>query len=138
MATYIPDALRREVIERARSHCEYCRIHQEDRLFAHEIDHIYAEKHGGQTRSDNLSLACAECNRYKGSDLCSFDTVTDTIVPLFHPRRDAWADHFRVAEGVIEALTPSGRVTARLLQFNRLDAIDRRRLLIRQGRYSTN
>ena len=138
MTTYIPDALRREVIARAESRCEYCRIHQEDRLFAHEIDHVIAEKHGGQTQSDNLSLACAECNRYKGSDLCSFDSVTETIVPLFHPRRDQWDEHFRVADGVIDALSASGRVTVRLLQFNRLDAVERRRFLIKQGRYLTS
>jgi hypothetical protein len=135
MTTYIPDALRREVTERAGERCEYCRVHQEDRLFAHEIDHIYAEKHSGQSQSENLSLACAECNRFKGSDLCSFDSVTQTVVSLFHPRREQWSDHFRVVDGVIEALTSSGRVTARLLQFNRLDALDRRRSLIRQGRY---
>ena len=137
MTTYIPDVLRREVTERAGQHCEYCRVHQQDRLFAHEIDHIIAEKHGGQTESDNLSLACAECNRYKGSDLCSLDTQTKTIVPLFHPRRDRWTDHFRAVDGIIEPLTPSARVTVRLLQFNRLDTVDRRRLLMKLGRYPT-
>ena len=135
MTTRIPDALRREITDRAAQRCEYCRVHQEDRLFAHEIDHIIAEKHGGATESANLSLACSECNRFKGSDLCSLDSATQTIVTLFNPRSQRWADHFRVAEGVIEALTPAGRVTARLLQFNRLDAIDRRRSLIRLGRY---
>ena len=135
MTTHIPDALRREVTNRANQRCEYCQVHQHDRLFAHEIDHIIAEKHGGQTQSDNLSLACAECNRYKGSDLCSFDAETQTIVPLFHPRLQSWSDHFHAVDGVIEALTPTGRVTACLLQFNRLDAIDRRRSLMRLGRY---
>ena len=135
MTTHIPDALRREVTSRAAQRCEYCRVHQEDRLFAHEIDHIIAEKHGGETQSTNLSLACSECNRFKGSDLCSLDSVTQTIVTLFNPRSRRWADHFRVADGVIEALTPAGRVTTRLLQFNRLDSIDRRRSLIRLGRY---
>lgn len=135
MTTYIPDALRREVAERAGQHCEYCRVGQEDRLFAHEIDHIIAEKHSGQTRSDNLSLACSECNRFKGSDLCSLDSITNTIALLFNPRTQSWANHFYITEGVIEALTPTGRVTARLLQFNRIDAIERRRLLMKQGRY---
>jgi hypothetical protein len=136
MTTYIPDVLRREVADRAGLRCEYCRIHQDDRLFAHEIDHIVAEKHGGETQSDNLCLACAECNRYKGSDLCSLDSVTQTIVPLFHPRLEHWSDHFRVADGVIETLTPTARVTARLLQFNRIEAIERRRALIKLRRYS--
>ena len=135
MTTYIPDVLRHEVSERANRRCEYCFVHQDDRFYSHEIDHIIAEKHGGQTQSDNLSLACSECNRYKGSDLCSLDTDTNTIVALFHPRREHWSDHFRAVEGVIEGLTPTGRVTARLLQFNQLDAIDRRRSLMKLGRY---
>jgi hypothetical protein len=135
MTTYIPDVLRREVTDRARQRCEYCRVHQEDRLFAHEIDHIIAEKHGGLSKSDNLSLACAECNRYKSSDLCSLDSETQMIVPLFHPRLQRWAEHFRADNGFIEPLTPTGRITARLLQLNRLDAIDRRRSLVQQGRW---
>lgn len=135
MTTYISEALRREVSTRADGRCEYCRVHETDRLFGHEIDHIYAEKHGGQTQADNLCLACSECNRYKGSDLCSLDSVTGEIVALYHPRRDRWADHFRVNNGLIQALTPPGRVTARLLHFNDADIVDRRRLLIAIGRY---
>jgi len=53
---YIPPALRRLVFERASGHCEYCRIHESDSYMPHEIDHIYAEKHGGQTVPDNLCL----------------------------------------------------------------------------------
>jgi hypothetical protein len=135
MMGYISEALRREVVDRAQGYCEYCFIHQEDRLFAHEIDHIYAEKHSGQTQTDNLCLGCSECNRYKGSDLCSLDPVTQMVVALFHPRRDRWAEHFRLYDGIIEPLSPSGRVTARLLHFNDPETLDRRRILIEAGRY---
>lgn len=38
--TYISAALRREVIERAGSCCEYCRLAQEDVFFSFQIDHI--------------------------------------------------------------------------------------------------
>jgi hypothetical protein len=135
MTGYISEALRREVEDRAQGYCEYCLIHQDDRLFAHEIDHSYAEKHSGQTQTDNLCLACSECNRYKGSDLCSLDPVTQTVVALFHPRRDGWTEHFRLYDGIIEPLSPSGRVTARLLDFNDPETLDRRRILIEAGRY---
>jgi hypothetical protein len=137
MTTYIPEALRREVLQRAKGRCEYCGVHQHDRLFAHEIDHIYAEKHGGQSQSNNLSVACSECNRFKGSDLCSLDPVTNTIVALFHPRQQLWRDHFRLKGNIIEPLTPTGRVTERLLRFNEADTVERRRLLIEAGRYQT-
>lgn len=138
MTTYIPEGLRREVVERAQDRCEYCRVHQDDRLFAHEIDYIYAEKHGGQTYADNLCLACNECNRAKGSDLCSLDLDTGAVVALFHPRRDRWSEHFRVLDGILEPLTATGRVTARLMHFNEADAVDRRRTLIDAGHYPSS
>jgi 5-methylcytosine-specific restriction endonuclease McrA len=50
MTTYIPESLRREVIEREQDRCEYCRVHQHDRFFVHEIDHIYALFHPRRNR----------------------------------------------------------------------------------------
>jgi hypothetical protein len=47
--THIPTHLRRIVEERAKFRCEYCLIHQDDYYWSFEIDHIYAEKHGGET-----------------------------------------------------------------------------------------
>jgi len=55
--SYIPEALRHEVIDRAKYCCEYCGIHQDDSLYTHEIDHIIPEQHRGKTISDNLCLA---------------------------------------------------------------------------------
>ncbi|NCC32267.1 MAG: HNH endonuclease [Chloroflexia bacterium] len=129
--TYIPEALRRLVAERADDRCEYCQMHEDDTFFTHEVDHIYAEKHDGPTVEWNLCLACAECNRNKGSDICSLDPETGNVVALFHPRRDRWADHFLLVDtGVIEPLTAHGRATARLLRMNRLDLVaDRARLI---------
>ena len=73
MNSYISAQLRREIIDRAGNCCEYCRISQEDQLFAFEIDHIIAEKHGGPTVTGNLCLSCPECNAFKGSDIASID-----------------------------------------------------------------
>ena len=42
--TYIPEALRRQVTERAGECCEYCLLPQEFSLYSHEVDHIIAEK----------------------------------------------------------------------------------------------
>lgn len=128
---YISVALRDEVITRAKSCCEYCQLPEKYAYFAHEIDHIYAEKHGGETVSSNLCLACADCNRRKSSDLCSIDPETNAIVTLFHPRNDLWTDHFEMLEtGIIRPITSHGRVTARVLAFNRPElTFDRRRLI---------
>lgn len=128
--THVPAELRRTVRLRARDCCEYCLIPELMTLAAHEIDHVIAEKHGGPTEADNLALACALCNGFKGSDLASLDAESGAIVPLFNPRRDRWTEHFRFDNGRIEPLTASARATARLLQLNHPDRIEERLLLI--------
>ena len=129
--SYISLNLRSHVTQRARELCEYCLIPQSFSFATHEIDHIIAQKHGGQTVLDNLALSCSLCNKYKGSDIASIDPQTGRITPLFDPRRDVWDDHFEVQEtGHIHPLTPKGRATARLLQFNRSPRIAERRLRI--------
>lgn len=45
----ISSSLRQLVIERAKGRCEYCLIHQDFSIYTHEIDHIIAVKHGGET-----------------------------------------------------------------------------------------
>jgi len=133
--TYIPGALRRLVIERAQGCCEYCLIAQSDSLYAHEVDHIIPEKHRGRTDADNLCLSCLDCNRYKGSDFASFDPETDKIIPLFHPRRDVWEDHFRLNGTIIEPLTPTGRVTVFILRLNDELRVRQRAALLSAKRY---
>lgn len=135
--TYISDGLRQLVAERADARCEYCRLHEKYAYHGHEIDHIYAEKHGGDTAEANLCLACVVCNRYKGSDLCSLDPETGNIVALYHPRHHQWDDHFRMIDiGIIEPLTATGRVTERVLRFNRIDLVTDRSRLIAIGGYT--
>jgi HNH endonuclease len=131
--THIPAALRRLVRERAGGRCEYCRIPESVTLASHAIDHVISEKHGGPTEENNLALSCSICNGYKGSDIASVDPETGAVVVLFHPRRDNWADHFRLAGARIEPLTPVGRVTVRLLQLNHPDRIAERELLVAAG-----
>lgn len=131
--TYIPAALRRLVRERAEDRCEYCLIPETVTFAPHWIDHIVAEKHGGQTEAENLANSCVLCNQCKGSDLTSIDPETGGIVALFHPRRDRWSDHFQLAGGRIEPLTDVGRVTVRLLQLNHPDRVEEREHLIAAG-----
>ena len=114
----ISAALRREVRERAGERCEYCLLAESEAFFPHEPDHLIALKHGGETVSSNLALACFDCNRFKGSDIASVDPVTGELVALFNPRTQQWHDHFQLRGGVIVAHTTVGRVTEKLLQFN--------------------
>jgi hypothetical protein len=136
--TYISAALRRDVIERAENCCEYCSVSQEDVFFSFEIDHIIAEKHGGETVSVNLCLSCPDCNAFKGSDLASIDYAGGSVIArLFNPRRDDWDAHFTFnpVTAQIEGRTPEGRVTVSLLRLNDPDRIIDRKLLINAGRY---
>ena len=69
--------------ERANGFCEYCGISERFTLAVHEIDHVIAVKHGGQTIEENLALCCALCNRYKGSDIASIDPETGLLTLYF-------------------------------------------------------
>jgi 5-methylcytosine-specific restriction endonuclease McrA len=92
--TYISAALRRLVYDRAKEACEYCLVPEVAVFGVHEVDHVIAEKHGGQTEGNNLALACIY-NKHKGSDLASLDPITGEIVRLYQPRQDCWSEHFQ-------------------------------------------
>ena len=114
--SYISRRLRFLVIERASGSCEYCLVHADYAAFVHEIDHVIAKKHGGATTADNLAYACAQCNRFKGSNVAAVDPQTGDIVPLFNPRTQQWRHHFQLDGAMIVPLTLIGRATERLLQ----------------------
>jgi len=133
----IPAALRRAIWERADRRREYCLVHDDDGLLPHEPDHIVARQHHGPTRSENLALACFECNRFKGTNLSSVDPESGEVTLLFHPRNDRWEEHFRLEGAKIVPLTGKGRATARLLQLNSDARLADRDSLILQRRYPT-
>ncbi len=136
MSNYISASLRRRVYERAGGQCEYCLIPQVAVFVPHEIDHIVARKHGGQTEADNLALACSVCNKRKGSDLTSIDPDSGEITPLYHPRQHRWLDHFNLDQSRITPKTPIGRATVALLQFNQAERIAEREILLAAGAIS--
>lgn len=133
--TTVPAYLRRQVVARANRCCEYCLLPDGISFYPHEVDHIIAEKHGGETESGNLALACWRCNRHKGTDLTSIDPETDLITALFNPRTQRWNEHFRLDDTSISPLTPEARVTIQLLQLNRSDRLEERKILIGKGQY---
>ncbi len=89
-------------------------------MLTFHVDHIIAKQHLAQVidEPEALCLACNRCNAYKGTNLSSVDPVTDQVVPLYHPRRDVWSEHFSLGGGEVEGLTPTGRATVRLLHMN--------------------
>lgn len=128
-------AIRDAVRGRADDRCEYCLLRQEHRQLTHHVEHVIAKKHGGSDDLSNLALACHRCNLRKGPNLTGVDPATGEVVPLFHPRRDSWPDHFRLVEARIEATTPTGRATVRVLAVNDDRRIDLRRELMVRGEY---
>lgn len=124
--TYIPESLRREVEKRAGDRCEYCRLPASLSFYPHEVDHVIALKHGGDTIADNLAYACWRCNRNKGSDLGSFDPKTGKYSFLFNPRTQTWEEHFSQQEAQVLGKTPEGRTTAHLLKLNTPERIRER------------
>ncbi len=129
-------ALRTQVRDRAKGRCEYCHVPESVTLIGHEVDHIVALKHGGQTAPENLALCCTLCNKYKGTDIASIDPDIGEMQPLFHPRRDRWQDHFELRGAEIVPRTGMGRATVRLLQLNRPGRVKERELMIQAKLFS--
>ncbi|MEL7502296.1 MAG: HNH endonuclease signature motif containing protein [Cyanobacteria bacterium J06554_6] len=125
----ISETLRQQVIDRAKGRCEYCCLPDRVGFFSHEVDHVIAVKHDGSTTLENLAYACWRCNRYKGSDLGSFDPKTGKFCLLFNPRRQLWDENFTMEEGEILGKTAAGRTTAKLLKFNTAERIQERQLI---------
>ncbi|MCB0011807.1 MAG: HNH endonuclease [Anaerolineales bacterium] len=123
--------LRELVARRARGQCEYCLTAESISLGTCAVDQIIAIKHGGESDQDNLAYCCSLCNRYKGTDVASYDALSGELTLLYHPRRQRWLDHCDVnPDGTLLALTAITRVTIRLLQLNRKERLSERRLLI--------
>jgi hypothetical protein len=67
---------------------------------------------------ENLAWSCQRCNERKGPNLSAVDPDTSVLVPLFHPRRDKWAEHFAWGDLTVIGLTATGRATVWLLEMN--------------------
>lgn len=132
--SYITKELRRLVANRANCLCEYCRIPDIVGVSFH-VDHIISVKHGGATSEENLAYTCIFCNVQKGTDLGSINWGTGELVRFFNPRRDLWAEHFRIDDATIQPLTDIGEVTVRIFEFNNSDRIRERQALIAVARY---
>ncbi len=122
--------LRQQVSVRAGGCCEYCRSQARYATQAFSAEHILLRVQGGATRLDNLALACQGCNNHKYDKVEAPDPVSGQMVPLYHPRRDAWDTHFVWSDDftLIIGITPTGRATVDALHLNRDGVVNLRRL----------
>lgn len=126
-------AISQLVRQRAGQRCEYCRLPQSASALRFHIEHIIARQHGGTDDPANLALACPECNYQKGTNLGSIDPDTGKVTPLFHPRRDHWAEHFARDAARIVGKSSTGRTTVWLLEMNTGDRLRWREMLLHLG-----
>ncbi len=77
-------------------------------------------------------MACRGCNHLKHTLIEWPDPNTRIVVPLFHPRRDQWTDHFAWSLDTTQmiGLTSVGRATIDALQLNREGLRNLRRVLV--------
>jgi hypothetical protein len=94
-----------------------------------EIDHVMPRSLGGRTTLANLCLCCPTCNRHKAARSHVPDPATGELVPMVHPVRERWEDHFAWNDGatMIVGRTPSGRATIEALRMNRPAVVELRR-----------
>jgi hypothetical protein len=120
--------LERQVARRAADRCEYCQMHQSLQGASFHLEHIVPTSRGGATELKNLAWACPGCNLRKSDRISVTDLESGTEVALFHPRRDAWQEHFAWDDYQVVGLTDIGRATVSALDLNHP-----RRIRIRQA-----
>jgi hypothetical protein len=128
---------KRKIAERARHCCEYCRSQARFAVQPFSMEHIIPQSRGGTNLLDNLALACQGCNNYKYNKIEDEDPVTGARVPLYHPRRHSWSEHFAWNDDftIIIGVTPTGRATVKSLLLNREGAINLRKMLYAMGEH---
>jgi hypothetical protein len=125
--------VRERIAEQASFRCEYCRCPESHSLSTFAIEHIQPEKGGGADEESNLAYSCSGCNGIKGLAVSATDPESGEIAPLFHPRQNAFEEHFIWSEDflMLTGTTPTGRATVERLKLNRPGVINLRRLLSR-------
>jgi HNH endonuclease len=131
----ISPSLHAEVVHRADNRCEYCGLSQLGQEAAFHIDHVTPRAAGGLTVTDNLALACVSCSLRNWAKQTASDPESGEETPLFNPRLQTWAEHFRWADERIVPLTATGRATVAALAMNRPMIVAIRQEEVARGRH---
>lgn len=132
---YISKATQKELEKLAKGCCEYCKLLQKYAFPKFSNEHIIPSKLNGSNDLSNLAKACPGCNGSKHTAITALDPITNKLVPLFHPRKENWEDHFKWSENYLTmiGLTPTGRATIIRLKTNRPALINLRKITIGHG-----
>ena len=128
-------SVRAIVAARAGRCCEYCRSQEAYATQVFSLEHIDPLSRSGTDDLENLAYACQGCNNHKYNHTNATDPQTGQLVPLFHPRRQVWEDHFTWSPDLTEVVgvTPTGRATVAALHLNREGVVNLRRVLAADG-----
>ena len=132
---YIAAEVRRQIIERASRRCEYCQSPMDYAAQPFVIEHIFPVSKGGETALENLALACGGCNGHKYNRTAALDPDSQTLISLYHPRKQSWQQHFSWSSDYLQVLglTAAGRTTVQALKMNRPGLLNIRQLLLTAG-----
>jgi hypothetical protein len=116
---------------------EYCHSQEQYSPDPFSVEHIIPISKGGSNDLNNLAFACQGCNNRKYTSVEALDPVSQSAVPLFHPRQHIWGGHFAWSDDgtLILGLTPIGRAAVEKLQINRLGLVNLRRILVEAGEH---
>ena len=128
---------RARVVERAKGCCEYCRSQELYSPDPFSVENIAPLSKGGTNDLNNLAFACQGYNNRKYTNIEAFDPVSQSTIPLFHPRQHIWSEHFAWSDNgtLILGLTPIGRAAVEKLQLNRPGLVNLRRVLVEAGEH---
>lgn len=118
--SYTTRKLRPRIAVQARYRCGYCQTQEVISGIPLTVEHIVPLALGGVDDEENLWASCRLCNEAKGVQVEFVDPETERTVPLFNPRTQSWATHFRWSEDKTQiiGLTPTGRATLVALSLN--------------------
>lgn len=132
---YISESLRDRIAGAAQHRCGYCHTTQLISAAQMHVEHIIPLVQEGSDDEENLWLACAWCNSYKGSKVVVIDSDTGENTLLFNPRKQHWNEHFRWTDDGTEivGITAIGRATVAVLRMNNEHIVASRRLWVLAG-----
>ena len=132
---HIPKKIKDEISKLSKGACEYCKWFKDFSPPGFACEHIIPLFREGTDELENLADSCFACNMPKHTFTTALDPFTNQTVPLFHPRKDNWNDHFNWSNDLLkmEGLTPTGRATILRLKTNREATVNLRRVLIGNG-----
>lgn len=85
---------------------------------------------------ENRAWCCQGCNNHKYTCVEVLDSLSGVITPLYNPRTHAWDDHFRWSDDFAEVrVSATGGVTVLILNLNRQELINLRKLLVAFGEH---